>query len=91
MRSMNEQQPQRQGSLDAQLRDVIALANKTGCYDAADAIQRHFFPRRSQIPPQWCPICKTYHHNVGERTDAGKVTRPCPLLADFDAQNWMGP
>jgi hypothetical protein len=50
--------------------------------------------RQALNPPKrtlWCPICKTYHHNVGERTDAGKVTRPCPLLADFDARNWMGP
>jgi hypothetical protein len=38
------QQPQRQDSLDDQLRDVIALATRAGCYDAADLIRRQFFP-----------------------------------------------
>lgn len=38
------QQPQRQDSLWAQLHDVIALANRAGCYDAADMISRQFFP-----------------------------------------------
>lgn len=38
------QQPQRQDSLDDQLRDVIELANRAGCYDAADLISRQFFP-----------------------------------------------
>jgi hypothetical protein len=28
---------------------------------------------------QWCPVCKTYHKNVGEKTDSGYVTRPCPI------------
>lgn len=32
------QQPQRQDSLNRQLSDVIAAANKMGCYDAADWI-----------------------------------------------------
>ena len=41
-----EQQPQRQDSLDDQLRDVIVLANRAGCYDAADVIRRRFFPER---------------------------------------------
>jgi hypothetical protein len=27
---------------------------------------------------QWCPVCKQYHQNVGEMTDAGTVTRACP-------------
>lgn len=30
----------RQDSTAAQLRDVMAVANKMGCYDAADAIER---------------------------------------------------
>jgi hypothetical protein len=30
---------QRQDSLDAQLRDVRAMANRMGCYDAADWIR----------------------------------------------------
>jgi hypothetical protein len=44
------QQPQRQDSLDAQLRDVIALANRAGCYDAADLISRQFFPENHALP-----------------------------------------
>lgn len=42
-----EQLPQRQDSLDDQLRDVIALANRAGCYDAADLIRRQFFPEET--------------------------------------------
>jgi hypothetical protein len=32
--------PQRQDALDAQLRDVIPLATRAGCYDAADVIRK---------------------------------------------------
>lgn len=35
-----EQQPQRQDSLNDQLRDLQAIANKLGMYDAADFIQK---------------------------------------------------
>jgi hypothetical protein len=35
---------------------------------------------RSLTRPQWCPVCKTYHGDVGEQTDAGLITRACPLL-----------
>lgn len=35
-----KQKPQRQDSLDAQLRDLAALGNKHGMYDAADLVQR---------------------------------------------------
>jgi hypothetical protein len=30
--------------------------------------------------PQWCPVCKTYHVEVGEKTDAGRLVKPCPRL-----------
>jgi hypothetical protein len=29
---------------------------------------------------QWCPICRTYHRDPGEKTDAGWITKPCPVL-----------
>lgn len=38
-RIKGERLPQRQDSLDAQLKDVIGLANQAGCYDAADFIK----------------------------------------------------
>src|SRR4051812_39451238 len=34
--------------------------------------------------PQWCPVCKHYHDNVGEQTDAGLITRACPLVSTDD-------
>jgi hypothetical protein len=37
---------------------------------------------------QWCPVCKLYHRHVGEKTDAGHVTQPCPLLAASDSRNY---
>jgi hypothetical protein len=37
---------------------------------------------------QWCPVCKLYHRHVGERTDAGHTTRPCPLLPANDPRNY---
>jgi hypothetical protein len=37
--------------------------------------------------PQWCPVCKAYHASPGEKTDAGQLTRPCPLLPDDDPRN----
>jgi len=33
------QQPQRQDSLNEQLRDLINVANRLGMYDAADSLQ----------------------------------------------------
>lgn len=36
---------------------------------------------------QWCPVCKHYHFKVGERTDNGHTTRPCPLLDPSDDRN----
>lgn len=42
------QLPQRQDSLDDQLRDVIVLATHAGCYDAADLIRRQFFPEEAE-------------------------------------------
>lgn len=36
------QKPQRQDSLSEQVRDVIVLANRFGCYDAADWIKDAF-------------------------------------------------
>lgn len=29
---------------------------------------------------QWCPVCHRYHFAVGEKTDAGRLVRECPLL-----------
>jgi hypothetical protein len=37
---------------------------------------------------QWCPICKTYHSNPGQKTDAGTITRLCPLLRADDPRNY---
>lgn len=37
-------------------------------------------PQSDRALPEWCPVCHTYHHDVGEKTDAGRLTRPCPLL-----------
>ena len=36
---------------------------------------------------QWCPVCKTYHENVGEKTDIGELTKPCPLIPADDPRN----
>lgn len=47
---MIEQQPQRQDSLDDQLRDVKAMANRMGCYDAADWIERAMRSRARATP-----------------------------------------
>lgn len=49
-----------------------------------------FYP--SRVPPdtrkgEWCPVCHTYHVNPGEKTDAGKLTRQCPLLSGDDPRN----
>ena len=38
-RLKNDKLPQRQDSLDAQLADLIPLATKAGCYDAADYLR----------------------------------------------------
>lgn len=36
---------------------------------------------------EWCPHCREYHaHPIGERTDAGQMTKPCPRKADDP--NW---
>lgn len=35
----------------------------------------------------WCAVCKTYHENVGEKTDAGKLTRQCPRIPVDDPRN----
>lgn len=35
----------------------------------------------------WCPVCKTMHRDVGERSDAGAVTRPCPRIPADDPRN----
>jgi hypothetical protein len=37
-----------------------------------------------QLAHQWCPICKRYHDDVGEKTDAGDITRPCPRIPTDD-------
>jgi hypothetical protein len=36
---------------------------------------------------QWCPVCKTYHVDPGEKTDAGVLTRPCPQIPADDPRN----
>ena len=43
--------PQRQDALDDQLRDLIPLANKAGCYDAADFI-RDRVERHTNVVPK---------------------------------------
>jgi hypothetical protein len=45
-----EQQPQRQDALDDQLRDVRTIANRMGCYDAADWIRARTL--YEDAPPQ---------------------------------------
>lgn len=37
---------QRQDSLTDQMKTVYKLANKNGCYDAADWLKRHFFKEK---------------------------------------------
>jgi hypothetical protein len=46
---MSEQLPQRQDSLTDQMEEVMRLANRAGCYDAADWIGRRFFPERQKF------------------------------------------
>lgn len=42
--------------------------------------------------PQWCPVCKTYHHPVvGEMTDAGVITRACPRVPTDDPAYFGSP
>jgi hypothetical protein len=37
---------------------------------------------------EWCPVCHTYHVDPGRKTDAGRLTRQCPLLpADVGANH----
>lgn len=35
----------------------------------------------------WCPVCKNYHTEPGERTDAGKLTRQCSRIPADDLRN----
>lgn len=49
------QQPQRQDSTEDQLRSLIAVANRLGCYDAADAIAQ-----RLDGPPEPDPEVVTF-------------------------------
>lgn len=37
--------------------------------------------------PQWCPVCKTYHTEPGEKTDAGRLVRQCPSIPLTDPRN----
>lgn len=41
----------------------------------------------SETANQWCSVCHSYHVNVGEKTDAGELTRQCPLLDKNDPAN----
>lgn len=51
---MADKNPQRQDSLEDQLRTVMALAVKAGCYDAADYLQRTLYPEPSKNPCDGC-------------------------------------
>lgn len=44
-----KQRPQRQDATADQLMDLVAVANRLGCYDAADVIRKLANPR---------PVCK---------------------------------
>lgn len=50
---------------------------------AADAL----YSARAVSHPEWCPVCKTYHHNPGVRTDAGGLVEQCPEIPKDDPRN----
>lgn len=41
--------------------------------------------------PQWCSVCKAYHVNAGESTDAGIITRACPKVPTNDSRYYGSP
>ena len=47
---------------------------------AVENVEGEIMRERTQRD-QWCPVCKTFHDDPGEKTDAGRLTRPCPRLA----------
>lgn len=51
---------------------------------ACEAAETEYAQCRWSVSVQWCPVCRTYHAEVGEKTDAGAVTRPCPLIPTCD-------
>lgn len=46
---------------------------------------------KPDVADQWCPVCKTFHREVGETTDAGRITRACPLLPTTDPRYYGSP
>lgn len=46
---------------------------------------------RQSPATQWCPVCKRYHEEVGESTDAGLITRACPLIPTTDPRYYGSP
>jgi hypothetical protein len=48
-------------------------------------------PMNEQNLEHWCSVCKNYHIHPGERTDAGRITRPCPNLATEDPVYYGSP
>jgi hypothetical protein len=62
---------------------------KKWVHQCADLIEIHF-PVSAEPSPQWCPVCKGYHADPGQRTDAGVVLRRCPLLSEDDPRQHYG-
>jgi len=66
----------RQDSLHDQLKTVYDLANKVGCYDAADFIKRHIDETERELIKmekktklKRCPVCYKMKEDVEVRVD----------------------
>lgn len=59
---------------------VLADPQDIRLRDAVRAARAVIGRESREVPgaPEWCPICHTYHVDPGGKTDAGRVTRPCP-------------
>lgn len=45
----------------------------------ADAIRVMLRGSAARYGDEWCPCCHVFHaHPIGEKTDAGVETKPCP-------------
>lgn len=44
-------------------------------------------PERAPEVVPWCPVCKSYHTDPGEKTDAGALIRRCSVIDRDDPRN----
>lgn len=67
----------------------LALTAVGEAYEAGkqDALREAAAREQIDALEEWCPICKTYHFNPGEKSDSGKVTRECPEIPSTDPRN----